>query len=71
MEKKFPKGWAMAKRVIRDGVLYAGTSDDKVLAALNPHTGEAIWQADVKSNVFGANAFSKNPAYVGTLMSRL
>jgi outer membrane protein assembly factor BamB len=70
-KKKFPKGWAMAKPVIRDGVLYVGTSDDKVLAALNPRTGEPIWQADVKFNVFGATAFSENLAYVGTLMGRL
>lgn len=70
-KKKFPKGWAMAKPVIRDEILYVGTSDDKVLAALNPRTGEAIWQADVKFNVFGATSFSKNLAYVGTLMGRL
>ncbi len=70
-KKKFPKGWAMAKPVIRDGVLYVGTSDDKVLAAINPRTGEAIWQADVKFNVFGAAAFSNTLAYVGTLMGRL
>jgi outer membrane protein assembly factor BamB len=70
-KKQFPKGWAMGKPVVREGVLYVGTSDDKVLAALKPETGETIWQSDVKFNIFGGVAFSKNRLYVGTLMGRL
>lgn len=69
--RQFPKGWAIAKPVIRDTVLYVGTGDDKALFALDPYDGAQKWSTDVKFNVFGSFAFSKNMIYVPTLMGRI
>jgi outer membrane protein assembly factor BamB len=68
--KSFPFGWAMALTP-RDSVVYVGTSDDRILAALAGATGKELWRTDVKFNIFGAASYSKNMAYVGTLMGKL
>lgn len=69
--KQFPGGWAIAKPVIKDTVLYVGTSDDKALFALDPFEGRVKWRTDVKFNVFGSYAFSKKMMYVPTLMGAI
>ena len=68
--KTFPSGWAMAITP-RDSVIYVGTSDDRVLVALDAKSGEELWRTDVKFNIFGPCAYSKSMAYVGTLMGKL
>lgn len=69
--RQFAKGWAMGTPVVKDSVLYVGTSDDMVLLALDPYTGRTKWQAAVKFNVFGAPAIADTSVFIGTLMGKL
>lgn len=69
--KQFPRGWAMAKPVVKDSILYIGTSDDKLILALNPYFGTQLWQTNVKFNVFASFAFYKQQLIGATLMGRL
>lgn len=68
--RAFPQGWAMALTAL-DTVLYVGTSDDKVLAALDGRTGRELWRTNLKFNIFGGSAFDPTSVYVGTLMGRV
>jgi outer membrane protein assembly factor BamB len=68
--KSFPFGWAMALTP-RDSVLYVGTSDDRVLVALDGKSGQEFWRTDVKFNIFGPCVYTPSMAYVGTLMGKL
>ncbi len=68
--KSFPFGWAMAATP-RDSVVYIGTSDDRVLLALDGRTGKELWRTDVKFNIFGPCAYSASMGYVGTLIGKL
>mgnify|MGYP002784067942 CR=1 FL=1 len=68
--KSFPQGWALALTA-RDTVLYVGTSDDKVLAALDGRTGRELWRTDAKFNVFGGCAFGPTTVHFGTLMGKI
>jgi eukaryotic-like serine/threonine-protein kinase len=68
--KVFPFGWAMAISP-RDTVVYAGTSDDRVLVCLDGQSGKELWRTPTKFNIFGPCAFTKTMAYVGTLMGKL
>ncbi|HEX6226610.1 MAG TPA: PQQ-binding-like beta-propeller repeat protein [Chryseolinea sp.] len=68
--KSFPFGWAMAVTP-GDSVVYVGTSDDRVLVALDGKSGMELWRTDVKFNVFGPCVTTPTMAYVGTLMGKL
>lgn len=68
--KSFPLGWATALSV-RDSVLYVGTSDDKLIAAVDGRTGRELWRTDAGFNIFGGAAFSDDRLYVGTLMGKI
>jgi len=68
--KAFPFGWATALTP-RDSVLYVGTSDDRVLVALDGKSGQEFWRTDVKFNIFGPCVYTPSMAYVGTLMGKL
>lgn len=68
--KSFSLGWAMAVTP-RDSVVYVGTSDDRVVLALDGKTGRELWKTNVKFNVFGPCVYSASMAYVGTLMGKL
>jgi len=68
--KSFPFGWAMAVTP-RDSVIYVGTSDDRVLVAMDGKSGRELWRTDVKFNIFGPCIYSATMAYVGTLMGKL
>jgi eukaryotic-like serine/threonine-protein kinase len=70
--KQFPKGWALAATIHKDSVLYLGTSDDYVMLALDPRTGQEQWRAPLKYNIFGAmKVIEGNVGLVGTLMGKL
>ena len=68
--KQFPFGWAMAVTP-HDSVIYVGTSDDRVLVAIDGKSGQELWRTDVKFNIFGPCAYSSGMAYVGTQMGKL
>jgi outer membrane protein assembly factor BamB len=62
--------WAPSYTV-RDTVVYVGTSDDRLLLALDARSGREIWKTDVKFNIFGNCALSPKMIYVGTIWGRL
>ena len=69
--RQFRKGWAMGVPVIRDSIVYVGTSDDRLLLALDPFSGQAQWEAPVNFNVFGGAAFGDSSLYIGNLRGEL
>ncbi|GAO41887.1 outer membrane protein assembly factor BamB family protein [Flavihumibacter petaseus] len=69
--RQFSAGWAMTTPVLKDAVVYVGTSDDRALFALDPNDGRVHWKADLRFNIFAAPAFSDAILYVPTLMGRL
>ena len=69
--KQFPQGWALSATMLKDSVLYLGTSDDYVMIALDPRFGNEFWRAGLKYNIFGGMALSESMGYVGTLMGKL
>lgn len=68
--KAFTKGWGLSNS-IEDSILYTGSSDERVLIATNPKTGNEIWNIEMEFLVFGDIAFSKNILYVGTTNGKL
>lgn len=62
--------WAPSNTV-RDTVLYVGTSDDRLLVALDARNGHEYWKKDVKFNIFGNCAITPTSIYVGTIWGRL
>lgn len=68
--KKFEAGWALSASV-KDTVVYVGTSDDRILLALDLRNGQELWRRDVKFNIFGGCAFTNKMVYVGTIWGKL
>lgn len=68
--KSFTRGWGLCTN-IHDSVLYIGSSDERVLIAANPETGEEFWKTKMEFLVFGNNAYTDSMLYVGTTMGKL
>jgi eukaryotic-like serine/threonine-protein kinase len=68
--KQFPLGWATALTAM-DSTLYAGTSDDRLLLALDPATGREKWRTEMGFNIFGPPSVSVNTIHVGTQLGKL
>lgn len=68
--KSFTRGWALAN-VVRDSIVYTGTSDDRVLIASGIRSGREFWRLDLGFNIFGGLAFDSSVGYVGTLIGKL
>jgi eukaryotic-like serine/threonine-protein kinase len=62
--------WALSYTV-RDTVVYVGTSDDRLLLALDARNGRELWKTNVKFNIFGNCALSPSMVYVGTIWGRV
>ena len=67
---KFNGGWALSSTV-NDTTVYIGTSDDRVLVAVDARNGYERWRTNVKYNIFGGCSFSKGMVYVGTIWGKL
>ncbi len=67
--RTYPNGWALSA-TYQDSVIYVGTSDDRVLLALDAVSGQERWRTNVKFNIFGGCAFTPRVAYVGTLWGK-
>ena len=68
--RKFQGGWALATTV-EDTVLYVGTSDDRLLLALDARDGRELWRTNVKFNIFGGCVFTSGMVYVGSIWGKL
>jgi len=68
--RKFQGGWALSTTV-EDTVLYVGTSDDRILLALDARNGSELWKTNVKFNIFGGCTFTKEMLYVGSIWGKL
>lgn len=68
--RKFQAGWALSATV-KDTVVYVGTSDDRVLLALDTRDGREHWRTNVKFNIFGGCTFSSKMVYVGSIWGKL
>ncbi len=62
--------WAPSYTV-RDTVVYIGTSDDRLLLAVDARNGREFWKINVKFNVFGNCAVTPASVYVPTIWGRL
>lgn len=68
--RKFQAGWALSTTV-EDTILYVGTSDDRLLLALDARNGQELWKTNVKFNIFGGCAFTNGMVYVGSIWGKL
>lgn len=67
---KFPRGWGLSATV-QDSVLYIGTSDDRIVMAVDARNGQELWRTNVKFNVFGGCAFTSGMLYVPTIWGKV
>jgi outer membrane protein assembly factor BamB len=51
--------------------VYVGTSDDRLLLALDEETGNVRWRRNLGFNIFGGMTIVNNTGYTGTLMGKL
>jgi outer membrane protein assembly factor BamB len=68
--KTFAQGWALPVTP-NDSVIYIGTSDDRLLLAIDVETGLIRWKKNLGFNIFGGIALMHNTGYSGTLMGKL
>jgi outer membrane protein assembly factor BamB len=68
--KAFVRGWGLCNN-IHDSVLYIGSSDERILIAADPATGNEYWRKKMEFLVFGNNAYSDGMLYVGTTIGKL
>jgi len=68
--KTFPYGWALPITP-NDSVIYAGTSDDRLLLAMDEDTGAILWQANLGFNIFAGMVVANNTGVTGTLNGKL
>lgn len=67
--RKFDNGWAMSASV-SDTVVYIGTSDDRIMVAVDGRSGREYWRTDVKFNIFGGAAIERDQIVVGTIWGK-
>jgi outer membrane protein assembly factor BamB len=65
------QSWVNGTPAIRDGVVYAGTSDTHRFQALDAKTGRMRFTFDAKALIFGSAALAGDLAYVGAFNGRL
>jgi outer membrane protein assembly factor BamB len=68
--KTFPFGWALPVTP-NDTVLYVGTSDDRILLAVNEESGQIQWRKNLGFNNFAAMSLHGKSGYTGTLNGKL
>jgi len=68
--KTFPYGWALPVTP-NDSVIYAGTSDDRLLLAMDEETGSVLWRKNLGFNIFAGMAVVNKTGFTGTLNGKL
>ena len=67
--KTFERGWALPITP-KDSVLYVGTSDDRLLLAVDRVSGRTLWNTNLQFNIFGGMATTPTTGFVGTLSGK-
>jgi outer membrane protein assembly factor BamB len=57
--------WVESTPVVRDGVIYIGSSDLRRVSAINPADGHVIWRSDVYGWTWGTPLVMKDRIYAG------
>jgi outer membrane protein assembly factor BamB len=65
------KSWVNSTPVVRDGLVYASTSDSSRFFALDARTGRLRFNFDARAYVFSSPALAGNLAYFGSHNGRL
>jgi outer membrane protein assembly factor BamB len=60
--------WVESSAVVRDGMIYVGSSDANGVFALDQRNGERLWESDVRGWAWGQPAVTATRVYVGTSM---
>jgi eukaryotic-like serine/threonine-protein kinase len=68
--KIFTNGWVLSN-TFKDNELFIAGADERILACLNPATGEEKWSRKMEFLMFGRPAFSKTLLYIGTTIGKL
>lgn len=63
--------WVNSSPAIRDGRVYAGNSDARMLQCADLRTGREIWRFDTALQVFASPALTSDTAYVTDFAGRL
>ena len=58
--------WVESSPVVRDGVVYVGSSDAAALYAFDARTGRPVWKTDVWGWAWGQPAVAAGRVYMGT-----
>jgi outer membrane protein assembly factor BamB len=65
------KSWVNTTPAVRDGIVYAGTSDSSRFLALDAKTGRLRWVFDAKAYIFSSPALAGGLALFGNFNGRL
>lgn len=65
------KSWVNTTPAVRDGIVYAGTSDSSRFMALDAKTGRLRWVFDAKAYIFSSPALAGDLAIFGNFNGRL
>jgi eukaryotic-like serine/threonine-protein kinase len=68
--KVFTNGWVLANTV-HDSVLYLAGADERILAAVDPATGNIKWKQDMEFLLFGPAVFDSARLYIGTTIGKV
>ncbi len=64
--KKYNNGsWVINTPVIKDSILYYGTSDTHKIWALNANNGDSIFQTDLQAYIFSSPVIAGNTLFAG------
>ena len=63
----FSYGWSIATPVFYKNFVINGTSDDRVLVAMDTTVGVVAWRANARFNIFGSCLIKDSIGYFGTL----
>jgi len=67
----FTRGWSIATPVFYRNMVINGTSDDRILAAMDTSSGAITWQIDAQFNIFGSCLVTDSTGFFGTLGGKL
>jgi outer membrane protein assembly factor BamB len=68
--KAFTKGWVLVNYV-QDSTLYMAGADERIIAKINPETGQEYWKKDMEFLVFGKPTFHEKMLFIGTTMGKI